>query len=130
LNPNQRAIVSSAITMLDGTLYDQPNNIPSQTRDQMSSLDAAARGAFSHELAGEAFYDLSDASISATDTADPSGRIGTVMASDTDPIILDDCSCSQFSDWCSGTTHCSSGCKPVSIGCGFLGWYQCDGTCV
>jgi len=130
LNSNQRAIVNSAITLLDATLYDQPNNVPSPTRDQMSKLDTAARLAFSRDLLGEAFYDLSDVAVPATDTTESSGHAGTIMATDTDPVILDDCSCSHDSDWCSGTTRCSSwGCKPVTIGCGSLGWWPCDGYC-
>jgi hypothetical protein len=42
-----------------------------------------------------------------------------------------DCGCSVGSNWnsCQGCSVGGTSCTPTEAGCGFLGWYKCDGRC-
>lgn len=48
-----------------------------------------------------------------------------------DPRTEGDCACSVGSSFnsCDYTCAGNSGCSPISEGCGFLGFYPCDGRC-
>jgi|GEM_PF-3088651 len=127
LDSNQRAIVGAAIAIV-GALYES-GSTQGNVSETASQLETAARLSFPPELLHQAFYDLGPTDTSSVIAFDSTLRVGTPMAADTDPVVLDDCTCNHEHDWC-GSGQCAlSGCKPVSVGCGFLMMSGCDGHC-
>ena len=129
LDSNQRAIVNAAMATADNQLYEPAGPGQANARELAAQLATAAHLTFSKELLDAAFYDLGDSSRSPTIAFDSSVREGTPMASETDPVVLDDCSCNHNFDYCSSGGCMLSGCQPVPSGCGFIWAFACDGHC-
>lgn len=128
LDSNQRAIVKAAIALADGALFESGAE-QANARELAAQLDAAARLSFSAEMREAAFYDLGPSNASTVIAFDPGARAGTPMFTDTDPIVLDDCSCNHSFDYCGSGECVLAGCKSVASGCGFIWAFDCNGHC-
>jgi hypothetical protein len=117
-NEQQRSIVLEAAAMASAKLYEIPRG-PQWTTlvdEPVRVLMQRALLAFGKNEAAGVFVELGGSEPSAHHMAKPTASPSP-------------CDCSHESDWCSSYDCYSDNCKSSRDGCGFLGFYPCDGLC-